>query len=137
MKLAVGVKAFILNEEGKVLVLREAKYDEGTNEGKWDVPGGRIEPEETIFAGLNREVMEECGLEIEVGKFLNVQETFPVIKGEEFHIVRIFYQAKLKSGQVVLSSDHDKFEWISSADTEGKSFVSGIEETLSLLVNSD
>lgn len=39
IKLAVGVKAFILNEEGKVLILREAKYDEGTNDGKWDVKG--------------------------------------------------------------------------------------------------
>ncbi|MEZ4194857.1 MAG: NUDIX domain-containing protein [Candidatus Paceibacterota bacterium] len=133
MKLAVGVKAFILNEEGKVLILREAKYDEGTNEGKWDVPGGRIQPEETLFAGLKREVMEECGLEIEIGGLLHVQENFPIIKNEEFHIVRAFYKAKLVGGEVALSQDHDKYEWILPSHTEGKSYASDIVETLKVL----
>jgi 8-oxo-dGTP diphosphatase len=127
MKLFVGAKAVIV-EGGKILVLREAKYDEGTNEGKWDVPGGRINPEEPILDGLRREVMEESGLEVEVGEVLVVHETFPSIKGEDCHIVRIYYQAKPLSGKVILSPDHDKYEWVSKADLETKHFVSGMKE---------
>lgn len=41
IKLVIAAKAIILNK-GKVLVLREAKYDEGTNEGRWDVPGAAL-----------------------------------------------------------------------------------------------
>ncbi len=80
MKLFVGMKAIIVHE-GKVLILREAEYDEGTNTGKWDVPGGRINPEEPFLEGLKREVREESGLEIEPLELCGIFETFPTIKG--------------------------------------------------------
>lgn len=127
MKLFVATKAVIV-EGGKILVLREAKYEEGTNEGKWDVPGGRINPEEPVLDGLRREVMEESGLEVEVGEVLAVHETFPNIKGEDCHIVRIYYQAKPLNSKVILSLDHDKYEWVCKADLENKHFVSGMKE---------
>ncbi len=39
--LKVAAKAVIINQEGKALLLREAStYEEGTNIGKWGVPGG-------------------------------------------------------------------------------------------------
>jgi 8-oxo-dGTP pyrophosphatase MutT (NUDIX family) len=52
MKLFVGAKGLLVNE-GKILLLRESKeYIDGTKEGKRDVPGGKIEPEETVYEGL-------------------------------------------------------------------------------------
>lgn len=127
MKLYVGVKALIV-KEGKVLLLREAKYDEGTNEGKWDVPGGRIDPHETLAAALAREVFEESGLTIEAKEVLSVSETFPVIKGVESHIVRIHYRAEYRSGEVVLSQDHDTYEWVDEDGLVGKECMSGVYE---------
>lgn len=130
MKLFIGAKAIIVNE-GRILVLREADYDEGTNEGRWDVPGGRINPEEPIIEGLKREVMEESGLQIEAGEVLGVYETFPTIKGEACHIVRVYYQAKLISpSEVTLSGDHDLYEWIDPNEATDKVFVSDILEVL-------
>jgi len=127
MKLYVGVKALIV-KEGRILLLREARYDEGTNEGKWDVPGGRILPEESLSEGLMREVREESGLEIRQGDVLSVSETFPVIKGEPSHIVRIHYLAEYKSGEVVLSKDHDVYEWVEAATLAGKDYMGGVRE---------
>lgn len=129
MKLYVGVKALIV-KEGKVLLLREAKYDEGTNEGKWDVPGGRIDPHETLAAALAREVFEESGLTIETKKVLSVSETFPVIKGENSHIVRIHYLAMYTGGDVVLSQDHDAYEWVDESRLEGKECMSGVRDLI-------
>lgn len=129
MKLFIGVKALI-KHEGKVLILREAAYDEGINEGKWDIPGGRINPEEPILDGLVREVKEESGLEIAIGEVLGVFETFPVIKGEACHIVRIFYTATTTSTEVVLSPDHDVYEWVTVDDLAGKELVSSLEELI-------
>lgn len=126
MKLFIGVKALI-KHEGRVLVLREAAYDEGVNEGKWDVPGGRISPDEAILDGLEREVKEESGLLIAVGEVIGVFETFPTIKGEACHIVRIFYSATTNTPEVVLSGDHDAYEWVSASDLEGKQLVSSLE----------
>lgn len=129
MKLFIGVKALI-KHQGKVLILREAAYNEGTNEGKWDIPGGRINPDEPILDGLAREVFEESGLQIEVGEVVGVFETFPVIKGEACHIVRIFYTATTTSTEAILSPDHDAYEWVNIANLEGKQLVSSLEELI-------
>lgn len=113
MKLMVGAKALIVHK-GKVLLLREAAYDEGINTGKWDVPGGRIEPQGTLLEGLSREMREETGLVARVGDVLGVYESFSSIKGEDCHIVRIYYVAYLETiGEVRLSPDHDLYEWVS------------------------
>jgi len=127
MKLFIGAKAIVVHE-GTVLLLREAAYDEGTKEGKWDVPGGRINPEEPILEGLRREVMEESGLTIKPGRVLGVFETFPIIKGEACHIVRVYYEATPQTLEVVLSQDHAEFAWVTVADLEGKECVSDVEE---------
>jgi ADP-ribose pyrophosphatase YjhB (NUDIX family) len=131
MKLFVGVKALIV-KEGKVLLIREAVYDEGSRTGEWDVPGGRIQPEETLLGGLAREVREEVGLEVRPGIVLSVQETFRTIKGEPCHIVRIHYLAEYVAGEVVLSSDHDRFEWLSDeSQLSDKVCMSGVSELVS------
>jgi 8-oxo-dGTP diphosphatase len=126
MKLYIGMKALVVHE-GKVLILREAKYDEGTNTGKWDVPGGRIEPDEPFLVGLKREVMEESGLTIEPEEVLGVFETFPTIKGEPCHIVRVYYRVRPLTTQVTLSGDHDLYEWIDPREYSPHEFVSDIE----------
>jgi 8-oxo-dGTP diphosphatase len=133
MKLFVGVKAIIVHEE-KFLLIREAKYDEGTCEGKWDAPGGRINPEESLFQGLEREVMEESGLTVVPGKLLGVFETFHTIKGEECHIVRIYYECISTTNVVRLSSDHDQYDWVDiGASLEGKELVTDIKKVIELV----
>lgn len=73
IKLFVATKAFIVHE-GKVLVVREAKYENGTNVGRFGIPGGRAEKGERFDDALRREAKEETGLEIEIGEPLYVQE---------------------------------------------------------------
>ena len=125
MKLFVGAKAIIKNK-GKVLLLREAAYGEGTNLAKWGVPGGRIEPEESLEEGLAREIMEECGLEVfNKGEIVGVVETFPIIKSEECHIVRLYYESDYQGGEVILSLDHDDYGWFTSREVLGLEMVSG------------
>ena len=40
--------------------------------GQWSLPGGRLELGETLEAGLAREMLEETGLEVEVGPVVDV-----------------------------------------------------------------
>src|SRR5258708_5664220 len=68
IKLFVATKAFIVYN-GKVLILQESnKYTDGSNEGKFDVVGGRIVPGERFDESLLREIEEETGLEVKIGK---------------------------------------------------------------------
>lgn len=108
----IACKALI-RHEGKILILREAAtYEEGTNIGKYHLPGGRIEPGEYHMDGLLREVQEETGLQVTVGKPVFVGEWHPVIKGEQNQIIAIFFLCSATSSDVTLSEEHDDYQWI-------------------------
>lgn len=108
----IATKAIIANEKNEILLVREARYDEGTNAGKYMLPGGRIEIGEPYLDGLKREVREETGLDVVVGAPVFVGEWFPVIKGVPIQIVAIFFACRALSTQVVLSAEHDAYVWV-------------------------
>lgn len=113
----IATKALIVNDDGKILLLREANtYEEGTGVYRWHLPGGRLNIGEHFEDGLRREVMEETGLTISIGKPIFVGEWRPVIKGTPNQIVAIFFACKRKSGDVVLSEEHDTYAWLSPED---------------------
>lgn len=117
MKLFVGAKGFISRPDGKVLIVREGRgYQEGTELGNWDVVGGRINNEELLLDGLHREIEEESGLQVSVNELIGITENFPVINGEAVHIIRVYYSCVTLNDTVVLSGDHDAFEWIEPSD---------------------
>jgi 8-oxo-dGTP diphosphatase len=113
----IACKGLIVHES-KILILREASttYKDGTNPNKYHVPGGRIEPGEYFMDGLLREIKEETGLEVTVGKPLYVGEWRPIIRGEENQIVAVFFVCQAESDKVVLSEEHDDFQWINPGD---------------------
>ena len=114
LKLFVATKA-IIERDGKVLILRESgRYKDGTNAGSYDIIGGRIEPGEHLEDALRREIKEETGLEVDIKEFFFVDETSPrpVVRGEEWQIVKIYFRCLAKDGDVRLSEDHDDYKWI-------------------------
>jgi 8-oxo-dGTP diphosphatase len=114
--LQVAMKAVIV-KDGKVLVLREAgTYEEGTNEGRYDMPGGRLEPGEPFEEALRREVREETGLEVSIEYPIYVGEWRPVIRDVPHQIVATFMVCAPTSAKIVLSSDHDEYQWVDPQD---------------------
>lgn len=110
----IATKALIIDEDGNYLVLREASaYEEGTNAERYQLPGGRLNIGEYFEDGLRREVMEETGLEVEMIQPIHVGEWRPVIKGVRNQIVAIFFLCRAKSMDVFLSTEHDKYAWLS------------------------
>lgn len=127
----IAMKAVIVNDEGKVLILREAKtYSEGTNTGRYGVPGGRLNPGEPFLDGLNREVMEETGLEVTVEQPLFVGERFPVIHEVPNQIVMVYFVCRAKSTQVELSDEHDDYQWVSPAEAEAYDIMPPDDEVI-------
>lgn len=108
------MKAIIVHD-GKILLLRESPKDaSNTKVGKYQFPGGRIDPGEPFTEGLKREIKEETGMEVEMGQPFFIGEWFPTIKGVPHHIVAIFLRCSTKHSEVVLSDEHDDYRWISS-----------------------
>jgi 8-oxo-dGTP diphosphatase len=57
---SVSVAGIVVNDEGKVLVIRRR------DNGHWEPPGGVLETGETIEEGVRREVLEETGMSVKV-----------------------------------------------------------------------
>ena len=64
----VGVGAVIM-QDGKVVLVKR-RFEPLA--GQWSLPGGRLELGETLEAGLAREMLEETGLDVEVGPVVDV-----------------------------------------------------------------
>lgn len=110
-KLFVAVKAFVMYE-GKVLLIQESsQYTDGTRAGKWDMPGGRIQPGETWQDALIREVREETGLEVKIGRPFSIGEWYPEVRSERWHIVATFVMCEAVTNSVTLSEDHIVYHW--------------------------
>jgi 8-oxo-dGTP diphosphatase len=72
IEVAVGV---LLSEDKKVLTSwRQAHQHQG---GLWEFPGGKREPEETLFEALKREIHEEIGVEVvEAEPFVRIDHDY-------------------------------------------------------------
>ncbi len=119
VNLHIAPKAVIGNSEGQVLILREASaetYSGNTQSGRYQLPGGKLDPGETFEACLKREVLEETGLDIELGEPLLVGEWRPVVRGAQQQIIGVFVAATAKTEEVRLSGEHDGYEWIDPAN---------------------
>ena len=111
-KLFVATKAFVVHD-GKVLILRESsQYSDGSNAGKYDVVGGRVKAGQRFDESLMREVREETGLEVKIGKPFFVSEWRPIVKNEPWQIVGIFFECRSELDEVTLGEDHDDYCWI-------------------------
>ena len=111
-KLFFGQKAFI-DKGGKVLVLRDPLRIVKGQTGL-DFPGGKFRWGNSLSADLKREVKEETNLEIEIGKPFAVwtNKGIKKRKGSSAHVVLVGFLCRSKSGQVKLSNEHDKYEWV-------------------------
>ena len=105
----LDVAAAVVSRDGSVLVARRAKGQH--LEYKWEFPGGKIEENETPEACLHRELREELGVTVEIGKYIGESIfSYPVKR------VRLLaYHVKLLSGDIFLTV-HDRIRWVKIQD---------------------
>lgn len=108
MELQVGVKVFLKNSEGRILLLHRSTKKYPSVNNLWDIAGGRIDTGTPLIENLKREVYEETGLEITDGPQLIAAQD--ILKPPDMHVVRITYRASAE-GTPTLSDEHDSFKW--------------------------
>ena len=69
MKKTINVVAALIIKEGKVLIARRSTGDPNVL-GKWEFPGGKVEPNEDEKHAIEREIKEEFDLEIKAEKYV-------------------------------------------------------------------
>ena len=136
-KLFVATKAFILHQ-GKVLLLQEStQYADGANAGKFDLAGGRIKPGQRFDESLKREVREETGLKIKIGRPFFVSEWRPVVRKEQWQIVGIFFICHAKTDKVVLSKDHAASIWINPGEYKKQRLIENLKPVFSTFLKNN
>lgn len=82
----------ILEQQGKFLMVKEGKTN---HYGKWNLPGGRLEPGERFCDGACREVLEETGLTIHLSKLVGIYTSW-----KHKHYLHYVYSGEVDGGQL-------------------------------------
>lgn len=118
------VGAVIVDVEGRILLIRRGHDPEA---GRWSVPGGRIEPGESDAAAVVREVAEETGLAVAVGRLLGSVER----PGRDGAVIDIRdYAATVTGGSLAPGDDADDARWVSPEEAGSLPLTTGLAETL-------
>ncbi|MFP7416040.1 (deoxy)nucleoside triphosphate pyrophosphohydrolase [Priestia filamentosa] len=99
------VVAAIIKDKDKILIAQRNSKDHLA--GKWEFPGGKIEPDETPEECLAREIREELRLDVEIGSFYD--DNIYGSKDQAIHL--LFYWAEVINGEVT-AVVHDDVKWI-------------------------
>ena len=99
----VVAAALIVN--GRVLAARRSAPEQVA--GRWEFPGGKIEPGETPEQALARECSEELGVLVRIGE--------PLGSATDRIELRL-YEAALVEGEPMPLEDHDELRWLDSTD---------------------
>lgn len=103
----VSAGGVIVDARGRVLLLRRA--DEGT----WCFPKGHVEPGETIQEAAEREIREECGLTVAIGKEIaEVRYSYywPP-DGVNYDKRVVYFLARTQGGAVRLEDRFSDWRW--------------------------
>lgn len=103
---SLSIKALLRDGQGRCLLLRRSATCKN-NAGKWELPGGKLDPGEDFDAGLRREVREETGLDIELER--PFESTMSDLTGRQ--VVYLVMLADAKTTNVQLSHEHDSYQW--------------------------
>ncbi|MFL6060428.1 MAG: (deoxy)nucleoside triphosphate pyrophosphohydrolase [Marmoricola sp.] len=105
MTLVVGVA---LGRGGRVLAARRA------DDGRWELPGGKVEPGEDPAAAAVREIEEELGCAITVTGWL--EGSVPIREGLELRVAT----AALVAGEPVpRAGEHQAVRWLRPGELAG------------------
>jgi 8-oxo-dGTP diphosphatase len=82
--------------------------------GGWELPGGKVDPGEDSVTALHREVREELGVLVELGKEVPgpVDGAWPL--GDRY-LMRVWL-ARVTTGRPEPLEDHDELRWLDLAD---------------------
>lgn len=85
--------------------------------GRWEFPGGKAEPGETEAQALERELLEELG--VQARALTRLPGAWAVRPGLELH----FWTAELLAGEPRALQEHDALRWLGPAELDAVDWI--------------
>jgi ADP-ribose pyrophosphatase YjhB (NUDIX family) len=114
-RLAVGCSASVFDAAGEKMLLTRR-----SDNGQWCVPGGYMEPGESVTEACLREVLEETGLQVEVKRLIGVYTTphrlltYP--DGNRWQIVVLHFEATPIGGELRTGDETTELRYFTPAE---------------------
>lgn len=129
MQLQIGVKVIIKNSQGLYLLVQRTDALSNDQQNAWDIPGGRIEPNEDLSSALAREVREEISVELQgTPKLLAAQDIF--VPAKDLHVVRLTYLVYMDIDDIALSHEHQAHKWVTLDETSDMNIEPYLKQVL-------
>jgi 8-oxo-dGTP diphosphatase len=118
------VGAVVVDGQGRLLMIKRG-HEPGA--GLWSIPGGRITPGETDTEALVREMLEETGLAVQVGRLLGRVRR----PGPDGTVIDIRdYEATVIGGTLRAGDDAADARWVPVADLGSLDITEGLIDAL-------
>jgi ADP-ribose pyrophosphatase YjhB (NUDIX family) len=108
----VGVDAAIFGDDQTLLLIRRA------DSHNWSLPGGWVDPGDTLAEALAREVREETALTVSIGHLIAANSQLPRWDGSPHTSVHLLYCCELQSGTPKTSPEALEVEWRNPREIE-------------------
>lgn len=128
-------KGILFDSENRVLIdNRKEERLEDAN-GKWEVPGGKIEFGETPEEAVKRELLEETGYNVKVKELLPYSKVSMWEYSDYMqHTVIFFYICELENDKHIQLQDKriNTYKWITAKELSDYNFLPGNKEAIEI-----
>jgi 8-oxo-dGTP diphosphatase len=108
MEVLLAASAVVTDAEGRVLLVERSRDPQ---RGRWSVPGGRVEPGESLEEAAVRETLEETGLRVVVARELWTVRV-PAGGGREYEVHG--FAASVVGGLLAAGDDAAAVRWVAA-----------------------
>ncbi len=116
-KLSIGCSATIFDDNKQKMLLVQRRDNR-----HWTVPGGHMEPGESVAEACAREVQEETGLHVQVQQLIAVysdpHKLLEYPDGNRYQLVVLHFLAVQLNGSLTVSNETFDFGYFSPSDIE-------------------
>lgn len=115
----VAVGAVVQDAAGRLLTVRRGNPPA---QGRWTLPGGRVEAGESLAEAVAREVAEETGLAVRVGALVGHLE----VRDHDHHFVILDFHAEPVGGSLGAGDDADEVAWMTRGELADADTTDGL-----------
>ena len=119
----ISAKGVFLKDR-KILFTKDHK-------GRWELPGGRIDFNETIEDALKRECKEELGFgKVQIGNIINAWTFSSTVNNTDYHFIILIYDCITVETEIKTSDEHVGHAWIPLDKIEELEMREGYKESI-------
>ena len=111
------VRAVIYDRDGRILLLKRSMRSR-TYPGKWELPGGKVDPGARFDDAVVREVKEETGMRSSIKRFIGAAEA----RLPHINAIQLVFEMEA-SGPPAISHEHEGLQWVAPADILSRDLV--------------